>query len=168
MKHITSFLAIFVFILLSGYTHLLNFASATSQEDFIQNLYKEYLSQYDTAYWFDNEKKLLKYFDPILTELFLRDEKCKEETQGICNLDFDPIIDAQDLDNKYPVTLEVITLNSKDQNRCQVIFTNITQRTIIYELKQTKNGLRISDIIYSDGQSLRNILKGKDVQHVLN
>jgi hypothetical protein len=157
----TFFIAVLFLILSSGYSQSANFAPADSPENFIRNLYREHLSQYDKVYWFDNEEKLSKYFDSNLTALFLRDEECKEKTQGICNLDFDPIIDAQDFDNKYPVSLEVKRLNSKSQTRCKVIFSNITKRTLIYELRQTKGGWRIVDIIYSNGQSLKKLLSQK-------
>jgi hypothetical protein len=157
----TLFIVVLFLIFSSGYSHSANLAPSDSPENFIQCLYRDHLSQYDIKYWFDNKEKLSKYFDSTLTALFLRDEECKNKTGGICNLDFDPIIDAQDLDNKYPVSIEVKRLNYKSQTRCKVIFTNITKRTICYELRRTKLGWRVSDITYSNGQSLKKLLSQK-------
>lgn len=154
MRVRTIFIAGLLLILSSGYSQ----SAADSSENFIRSLYKYHLSQYDKNYWFDNKEKLSKYFDCTLTALFLHEEECKNETNGICNLDFDPIIDAQDLDNKYPVTLEVKRLNSKSNTLCKVIFNNITKRTLIYKLTKTKFGWRTSDICYANGQSLKQIL----------
>lgn len=161
MRVRTIFIAVLLLILSSGYPQSATLAPADSPENFIRSLYKYHLSQYDKNYWFDNKEKLSKYFDSTLIALLLHDEKCKNETHGICNLDFDPIIDAQDLDNKYPVSIEVKRLNYKSQTHCKVIFTNITKRTICYELRRTKLGWRVSDITYSNGQSLKKLLSKK-------
>jgi hypothetical protein len=157
----TIFIAVLLLILCSGYSQSATLAPADSPEKFIRSLYKYHLSQYDKNYWFDNKEELSKYFDSSLTDLFLHDEECKNETHGICKLDFDPIIDAQDLDNRYPVIFEVKRLNNKSQTRCKVIFTNITKRTMFYELRRTRLGWRINDIIYSNGQSLKRLLSNK-------
>lgn len=161
MKCRSFFIAVLLLIFNSGYLHSADFDRLDSPENFIRSLYRDHLSQYDKKYWFDNKEKLSKYFDSTLTALFLRDEECKNKTQGICNLDFEPIIDAQDLDNKYPVSIEVKRLNYKSQTRCKVIFTNITKRTICYELRRTKLGWRVNDITYSNGQSLKKLLSEK-------
>ena len=161
MKCRLFFSTVFFLIFSGGYSQSDNLAPSDSPENFIRSLYRDHLSQYDKKYLFDNKEKLSKYFDSNLTALFLRDEECKNITQGICNLDFDPIIDAQDLDNKYPVSFEVKRLNYKSQTRCKVIFTNITKRTISYELRRTKLGWRIIDITYSNGQSLKKLLSQK-------
>jgi hypothetical protein len=157
----TIFIAVLLFILSSGYSQSATRGLADSPENFIRNLYKYHLSQYDKNYWFDNKEKLSKYFDSTLTALFLHDEECKERTQEICNLDFDPIIDAQDLDNNYPVNFKVKMLVCKSQTCCKVIFTNITKRILIYKLSRTKLGWKISDIIFSNGQSLKKLLSKK-------
>lgn len=163
MRFQTIFIAVLLLILSSGCSQSATHGPADSPENFISSLYKYHLSQYDNKYWFDNKEKLSKYFDSNLTALFLRDDECKNKTQGICNLDFDPIIDAQDLDNKYPVSIEVKRLNYNSQTRCKVIFTNITKRTIFYVLRRTKLGWRVSDITYSNRQSLKKLLSKNPV-----
>jgi len=156
-KYLFSIVICFVIIICSQLSEI-SLAAATP-ESFIRDLYKNYLIQYDKEYWFDNEYKLLVYFDKNMTKLFLNDEKCKEETGEVCNLNFDPIISAQDLDNKYGVNYEIKMVDSDSTTiRCQVIFTNITTRTLIFELKKIENEFKIIDIIYSSGQSLKTIL----------
>jgi len=130
-----------------------------SPDNFIRRLYKEHLSDYQhDEYWFDKKKKLSQYFDQNLTLLFLRDEKCKEKNHEICSLDSDPIIDAQDFDEKYPVNLKVETVRTAPRLRLKVIFTNIDTRIIFYDLQHTKAGWRVRDIIYPDGHSLKKLL----------
>ena len=153
-----AFIAILLIIFSAGYSFALDRVSE-SPEHFIQRLYKEYLADYQQdKYWLDNKEKLLQYFDRNLNSLFLRDEKCKEKEQGICNLDFDPIIDAQDYDEKYPTNVDVKVVNSEFPVKVKVVFTNMGPRTLIYEIKKTKKGWRISDIIYPEGKSLKEIL----------
>lgn len=132
---------------------------SASPEEFVLNLYREYVAEYDKVYWFDDKEKLLRYFDSNLTELLLQDEQCKEKFQEICKLDYDPIIDAQDLDFKYKVNFEAKAKVIDNIMRCEVVFENITKRLIVYELKQTENGWRIADIKYSDGRSLTRLLR---------
>lgn len=159
-------IAVLLLFLSGGSSQSATPAPADSPENFVRSLYKYHLSHYDKNYWFDNKEKLSKYFDSNLTDQFLRDEKCNNKTQEICNLDFDPIIDAQDLDNKYPATFDVKRLDSKSKTLCKVIFQNITKRTIIYKLLRTKLGWRISDIYYENGQTLKNILSIKNCNGV--
>jgi hypothetical protein len=103
---------------------------------------------------------LAKYFDENLTRLFLKDEKCKEASGEICNLDFDPALDAQDYDAESPFNLKISKISDKPL-RYKATFTNIGTRSLVYELVQTKSGWRISDIIYSKDRSLRKILSRK-------
>lgn len=132
------------------------------RETLIRKLYKEYLPQYvKNEYWFDKPNTLEKYFGPRLISLFLRDERCKARTHEICNLDFDPIIAAQDFDEKYPYSLEIEKLTQPGPPRYQITFSNLGARTMIYEFTRTKNGWRIADIRYADGPSLRTILSRK-------
>ena len=132
--------------------------STDKPEDLIFKLYKEHQPQNGKAISFDDEKTLSGYFTQELTTLFLRNEECIKRTHEVCNLDMDPIYDAQDYDNS-PLNLEVKKISSKNAPlRFQVTFTNLGRRTLVYELKETKSGWRISDIIYPSGHSLREML----------
>jgi hypothetical protein len=58
---------------------------------------------------FTKKESLAKYFDLQLTNLFIKDFECQKKEQGVCNLDFDPIYDAQDFD-KQTTGLKVMSL----------------------------------------------------------
>jgi hypothetical protein len=126
--------------------------SGDSPEIFIRNLFKEHLAQYDNVSWFDNEVILSRYFDRNLTALFLEDRSCYKWTDELCSIDFDPIINAQDYDEKLPTHLQVSIVHSKSDIEAKVIFDNIGPRLIIFRIVTTDKGLRISDIMYGDGK----------------
>ena len=125
-------------------------------ERIIYKLFKVHRPQINKPISFDDKDTLLQFFTPTLTSLLLRDIECRKRTHEICNLDFDPIFGAQDFENS-PLNLMVKRIGTNG-HRYKVTFTNITRRTLIYELKRTNNGWRIRDIIYPDGKSLRTIL----------
>jgi hypothetical protein len=105
------------------------------------------------------KENLNKYFDGDLVRLFLKDFECQKKSGGICNLDFDPIYDAQDMEAKT-TNLKVSKVKGQGE-QFAVTFTNIDTRTLIYTLKNTKEGWRISDIKYPQGPSLKEILSRK-------
>lgn len=108
---------------------------------------------------FGKRGSLSMYFDAALTDLFITDAECQQREHGICNLDFDPIYDAQDFGDKT-TSLKVSKVEGKP-GQFAVTFTNIGTRTLIYTLNKTRDGWRISDIRYSKGGSLKAILSGK-------
>jgi len=108
---------------------------------------------------FTKKESLAKYFDLQLTNLFIKDFECQKKEQGVCNLDFDPIYDAQDFD-KQTTGLKVTRLAGQP-NVFQVTFTNLGTRTLIYKLKKTSAGWRISDIKYPEGTSLKELLSSE-------
>lgn len=160
MKFGTVAIAVMFLLISSGYTQSYELPKSVSPENFVKTFYREYIFEYDKEYWFDNRRKLTRYFDNKLVELFMADEECKEKSQDICHMDFDPVIDAQDLDNKYPVRYQITTQIVNGRVRCLVVFENITKRTIIYEMKQKNGEWRITDIKYPDGRSLYKLLNG--------
>lgn len=168
MKLKTVAIAVMFLLICSGYTQTSELSRSVSPENFVMTLYREYISEYDKEYWFDNKQKLAIYFDNKLVESFMADEKCKEKSQEICNLDFDPVIDAQDLDNKYPVRYKVTKQVVNGKIRCLVVFENITKRTIIYEIKPKNGDWRITDIKYPDGRSLYRLLNGYVYKNMQN
>lgn len=90
---------------------------AETQEGVIRGLYGEYqpvnfkqLNEKEKrglGMKYGNKAILSRYFDDNLTRLFLKDEKCKEASGEICNLDFDPALDAQDYDADTPFNLKI-------------------------------------------------------------
>lgn len=129
-------------------------------EQFLRNLYlRNHMPMSKPMIDFSKRESLSKYFDTALTDLFIKDAECQERTQEICNLNFDPIYDAQDAEDK--TTGLKVSRVKQEPAQFAVTFTNIGTRTLIYTLKKTKEGWRISDIRYSKGESLKAILSGK-------
>jgi hypothetical protein len=150
-----------LFLLIAFGTDIV-YAKSESAEQFIRRLYNDHLTQYvKNKYWFDDKQVLNKYFNSKLTNLFLQDEKCKEKTGDVCNLDFDPIIDAQDYDEKYPTEIVIREETTKTGYRYKVKFTNLGVRIIFYDLQKTDKGWRVTDITYPNGFSLKKALSGK-------
>jgi len=128
----------------------------SSPEDFIRSLYRFHQPGKDTPNWFDDKRTLSKNFDKELTALFIKDDECAKREQGSCNLDFDPIYDAQDFDKKT-TNLQVAAVAGHSE-LFNVTFTNLGTRTLVYRLTNTPSGWRISDIKYPEGPSLKEIL----------
>ena len=130
-----------------------------SPEDFLRSLYRFHQPGKDTPDWFSDKRTLSKYFDKELTALFIKDAECATREQGVCNLDFDPIYDAQDFD-KETTNLQVAATAGQPDS-FDVTFTNLGTRTLVYKLTNTPDGWRISDIKYPEGPSLKEILSRK-------
>jgi hypothetical protein len=128
----------------------------SSPEEFIRSLYRFHQPGKETPDWFGNERTLSKYFDTELTALFMKDAECQKREQGVCNLDFDPIYDAQDFDKKT-TNLQIAAVAGQP-DLFNVTFTNLGTRTLVYRLTNTPSGWRISDIKYPEGPSLKEIL----------
>jgi len=135
-------IAIVVLMFNIGYTKDLEKAQKTP-ESLIFRIYKEHQPQNDKIIAFDNKISLQRYFTPEVTELFLHDEECKKKTQGICNLDFDPFFDAQDVDNS-PLNLKVEKNGTTLPLSYKVTFFNINSKMLIYQFVQTGQGWRCS------------------------
>ena len=88
--------------------------------------------------------------------LYLKDQT---ESQGeVGKLDFDPLYDTQDFDIKdFSV---VVVAEQKDSAEVAASFENIgTSEKIVFSLVNTAQDWRITDIKYSDGRTLKEILK---------
>jgi hypothetical protein len=127
----------------------------SSPEDFLRSLYRFHQPWTEQRSWFDNKQTLSKYFDKELTALFIKDDECKKREQGICNLDFDPIYDAQDFEKTTNLQIAAV---AGQPDLFNVTFTNLGTRTLVYKLTNTPSGWRISDIKYPEGPSLKEIL----------
>jgi hypothetical protein len=128
----------------------------SSAEDFLRSLYRFHQPGKDTRDWFGDKQTLSKYFDKELTALFIKDDECVKREHGVCNLDFDPIYDAQDFEKKT-TDLQIAPVVGQP-DLFSVTFTNLGTRTLVYKLTNTTSGWRISDIKYPEGPSLKEIL----------
>jgi len=130
----------------------------SSPEDFIRSLYRFHQPWRNQSDWFGDKRTLSKYFDNELTALFIKDAECEKREQGVCNLDFDPIYDAQDFERTTNLQIAAV---ADQADLFKVTLTNLGTRTLVYRLTNTPSGWRISDIKYSDGPSLKEILSRK-------
>jgi len=131
------------------------FAGELSPKDLVAQLYQAHGSKHDPL---DETQLLGRYFDAALLKLYLKD---KREAKGeVGRLDGDPLYNAQDIQIKdFSVSAPE---SAGSETRVTVHFKNIGKPTrIVYVLSQTADGLRISDIRYDDGSSLKKILQGK-------
>lgn len=96
-----------------------------------------------------------KYFDASLVALLLKERRCVTKTQEICNLDFDLLYASQDPDAAD------LSIKAAATNKVVVSFrypSNGERITIQYLFAPTRNGPRITDVIYPDNTSLRKLL----------
>jgi len=147
--------ALFISLVLSSAACFGADTKKSSPEDFLRSLYRFHQPWTEQRHWFDNKQTLSKYFDKELTALFLKDDECKKREQGICNLDFDPIYDAQDFEKTTNLQIAAVAGHA---DLFKVTFTNLGTRTLVYKLTNTPSGWRISDIKYAEGPSLRETL----------
>jgi hypothetical protein len=126
-----------------------------SPKDLFAQLYQAHRSKHDPL----NETGLLdRYFDPALLKLYLKDRREAKDEVG--RLDGDPLYNAQDFEIKdFAVSEPEITGGSA---RVTANFKNFDKPTrVIFLLRRTAGGWKISDIRYDDGSSLKTILEGQ-------
>jgi hypothetical protein len=101
--------------------------------------------------------ELEKYFEPGLARLIRDIRECAEKMQGICIPDFDMIFDSQD---PAAVDLEISPMDQKKVVRVKFKVPGVNEtRRINYQMVQTADGWRISDIDYvNTGMRLRDSL----------
>jgi hypothetical protein len=86
---------------------------------------------------------LARFCDARLTDLFLKDCACQKRTGEVCNLDWDPFYDAQDFGPGEP---EPRIRRLGGASALEVTLANGGDTRLIYEMKKTKAGWRISNI----------------------
>src|SRR5215475_11814145 len=94
----------------------------SSPEDFIRSLYRFHQPWTEQRHWFADKQTLSKYFDKELTALFTKDAECGKREQGVCNLDFDPVYDAQDFEKTTNLQIAAVV---GQPDLFNVTFTNI-------------------------------------------
>jgi hypothetical protein len=130
--------------------------AATSPTKVVTELYRAHNGKADPLQYPASKKLLGAYFEKGLLSLFLKDQS---ESKGeVGKLDFDPLYAAQDFDIKdFSV---VLVAEQKDSAEVAASFKNIgTSEKIVFLLLPTAQGWRITDIKYSDGSTLKGILK---------
>ena len=131
-------------------------SEATSPTKIVSDLYRAHNGKADPLQYPASKKLLGAYFEKGLLSLFVKDQS---ESHGeVGKLDFDPLYAAQDFEIKdFSVAL---VAQQKDSAEVAASFKNAgTSEKIVFLLSNTKQGWRITDIKYSDGRTLKAILK---------
>ncbi|MES2673322.1 MAG: hypothetical protein V4660_03740 [Pseudomonadota bacterium] len=101
---------------------------------------------------------LRKYFTEELADLIKNDYECAEKEKEICNLNFDIIFNSQDAS-----ILSISIDKQQSKNNIVVVKFNEFEEesmrySISYEVQNTKEGFKISNIIYSKSKDLKKLL----------
>lgn len=105
-------------------------------------------------------KETSKYFDSVLVRLFLEEEKCKERTKEICNLEANPIYSAQDFSQDgIAVRIENVSISPKMVFNVHI--QNGGEQTLKYFLHQENGKWKIEDIQYQESGALKKWLTPK-------
>lgn len=86
---------------------------------------------------------LERYFDSYLTEKLLEDQRCAKRLGGICNLDFQPMWDSQDM---IGTSVEISAGDKQNQVIVALNYNQIAKGRLIYHTVKTSHGWRIHDI----------------------
>lgn len=127
--------------------------TALTPEAFIREIYADRKAE-DVVY-------LERYCDPSLARLLQKDEECSEKTGEVTNLDFVPILDAQDIDDEGVSRLVIKQISDTVYDVSFLLFPNDpnSKRELQYTLVHTRKGWRIHDIRYwASRKTLREIL----------
>jgi hypothetical protein len=130
----------------------------------VRDLYREYAWEAVLAPAHDQElsfieqprNALQRYLSPVLARRLDADRTCVRATGEICQINFAPLWYSQD-----PVAYDLRVQATDDPDLVRVQFNHPGSNAPIvlhFELVRTGLGLRIDDIRYPDGMTLRDIL----------
>jgi hypothetical protein len=101
---------------------------------------------------------LARYLDDDLVALVMADRDCSRRKNEVCNLDFAPIWDAQDM---VGTTVKIDEGKDAAHVKVELHFPPNTIRRLTYVMVKTAAGWRVHDIEYDSHESLVKMLKGK-------
>ncbi len=140
-------------------------AAGDDPEEVIRALYKAHRPWEHKQLNLGKRAVLSKYFSHELTKLFLKNAQLERDCPkgDLCGIDFDPILGAQDFDDDLRFNLRITRGSPPQANRFEAHFKLFNEekaeKTVVFQLVQSKNGWRIDDIIYpDDNASLRAVL----------
>jgi DNA helicase HerA-like ATPase len=133
---------------------------------FVAKLYQDFASEaifdspeFATLDLFSRPKATLaRYLDDDLVALVMADRACSERKQEVCNLDFAPIWDAQDVSG---TTVKISATKDPSRVLVELKFRDEPVRRLTYHMVKTPLGWRVHDIEYDSHESLVKMLKGK-------
>jgi hypothetical protein len=117
----------------------------------VRLLYRTYLPR--DAPGLGNEPKeiLSKYFDDVLTGMFLRDQECRARARGLCDLDADVLVGA----NSAEVTNLRLCVQRGSKTEVVARFLNSGRESVVrFEVRRIDRDWKITDVT-SGSVSLR-------------
>lgn len=130
----------------------------TKSDTLIKGLYKTFPVDESNKIREASPTLLNKFFSKKLSDLIIKDEKCAERVQGLCNIDFDISTGAQDSpdQNKY-----TIIQSTNTQVKIQLEY-NHTPELLIFKINSKSKCMLIEDIYYQNEKiSLLKLLNKK-------
>jgi len=101
---------------------------------------------------------MARYLDDELVALVLADRECSRRTHEVCNLDFAPIWDSQDM---VGATVKIAAGKDSSHVQVEVRYAPNGVRRLTYVMVHTPAGWRVHDIEYDSHESLVAMLRAK-------
>jgi hypothetical protein len=117
----------------------------------LEEIFKEDDPAHNKPFEWGNPKILGKYFDSTLVGLFKANEECETRTKEVCNLDGDPIWNAQDYDEKG-IKAEISHIPNSEGMVFKVKISNLGQHFETVHMVFENGNWKIKDIEY-EGES---------------
>ena len=151
VKAMTKLLLLFIIVSTSSAV----FAADGSPRALLERLYAAHQpwAQKDAL---DDDAMLPVWFDAKLVRQLLADRHCKAPEWGVGNLDFDPILDAQDYGEDGHGDLRFRKLEGPGERweASFLLFPGVSDRRtkIVYRMVKEKGAWKIGDIEYHNGK----------------
>jgi hypothetical protein len=142
-------------------------AAGDGPEEVIRALYKAHRPWEHKEVNLGSRAALSKYFSPELIKLFLKNAQVERDCPkgDLCGLEFDPILGAQDYNDRLDFKLRITQATPPQTGRFEARFKLFNEekpeqeQVLVFQLVQLKNGWRIDDIIYTkDKASLKAVI----------
>ena len=144
---------VLILLLSSAQVFAENISCVQSSRDLISELYRDYPVQSDKDIAGEPRPILRHYFDANMVQLLLREQKCAAKIQGQCNLDFNILSNAQDVEDDVQIRVLDAT-----EHRAML---KVGGQLIDFKMRMEQNCMRIQDIEYEETDSLKQRLSKK-------
>jgi hypothetical protein len=135
-------------------------ASAQTPEQFLRAIYAGYTSPSPAEGQGEEDNvRTRRIYEADLAELIIADYRKMQDMPGEPVLEFDPLLNAQDIDLKGPVGIQ-ITNPTADRVFAVVTFVNSGKRqTLSYVLVRGAGAWKIHDINWNGERTLRGLFR---------
>jgi hypothetical protein len=133
-------------------------SDAEGAQKIIEEVLKADDIRLDKGLNYADTRETSKYFDSLLVRLLLEEEKCKERTKEICNLEANPVYSAQDF-SQDGIQVQIENESMAPRMVFNVHIQNGGMQTLKYFLHRENGKWRIEDIQYPGSATLKMWLK---------